>query len=112
MVQNEHLKLQSSKYCYECGNSISMKAEICPRCGVRQPSAYPHKSKTTAALLALLLGGIGVHRFYLGQTWIGLIYLVFCWTFVPALIAFVESLFLLSMSEQRFQDLFGNHKVA
>ncbi|TJY66707.1 TM2 domain-containing protein [Sphingobacterium alkalisoli] len=29
------------------------------------------KDKTTAAVLAFFLGGIGVHRFYLGQNDIG-----------------------------------------
>lgn len=31
------------------------------------------KSKTTAILLCLFLGGIGVHRFYLGYTGLGVL---------------------------------------
>ncbi|HEX2573335.1 MAG TPA: TM2 domain-containing protein, partial [Polyangia bacterium] len=42
------------------------------------------KDKNTAAILAFTLGGIGVHRFYLGQTGMGIVYLLFCWTFIPA----------------------------
>ena len=34
------------------------------------------KSKTTALLLCLFLGGIGVHRFYLGYTLFGVIQLL------------------------------------
>lgn len=30
------------------------------------------KDKTTAGILALLLGGIGAHKFYLGRTGLGL----------------------------------------
>ena len=39
--------------------------------------AAAHKNKTVATLLALLLGGFGVHRFYLkpGADWIGLLHL-------------------------------------
>lgn len=49
------------------------------------------KNPTTAVLLALFLGGLGVHKFYMGQTGLGIIYLVFCWTYVPAIIGFIEA---------------------
>ena len=35
------------------------------------------KSRVTAAVLAFLLGGLGIHRFYLGQTMKAILYLVF-----------------------------------
>jgi TM2 domain-containing membrane protein YozV len=35
------------------------------------------KSKTTAATLAILLGALGVHKFYLGKKWQGFLYLFF-----------------------------------
>lgn len=35
------------------------------------------KNKTTAALLALFLGGIGIHRFYLGKWISSIFYLLF-----------------------------------
>ncbi len=34
------------------------------------------KSHTAAILLALFLGGIGIHRFYLGYTWQGVVQLL------------------------------------
>jgi len=94
---------QSSKFCSECGAKISARAEVCPKCGVRAstPTGSEH-NKTTAALLALFLGGLGLHKFYLGRTGMGLIYLVFCWTLVPALISLVEGIQFLSMSEAEF----------
>ncbi|MGM9508565.1 TM2 domain-containing protein [Larkinella sp. GY13] len=36
------------------------------------------KSKSTAALLAFFLGGLGIHKFYLRQTGWGVAYLLFC----------------------------------
>lgn len=60
------------------------------------------KNKTAAALLALFLGGIGVHRFYLGRPGSGVAYLLFFWTFIPALIAFIEFIILLAMSKDEF----------
>lgn len=46
--------------------------------------------KLTYILLALFLGGIGAHKFYSGKTLMGVIYLVFCWTYIPAIIALIE----------------------
>ena len=50
------------------------------------------KNPTIAILLALFLGGIGIHKFYLGQPLAGILYLLFCWTGIPAIIAFFEAL--------------------
>jgi TM2 domain-containing membrane protein YozV len=60
------------------------------------------RNKTTAALLALLLGGIGAHKFYLGRGGLGILYLIFCWTFIPAVIGFIEAIMLFSMSDADF----------
>lgn len=60
------------------------------------------KDKTSAGLLALFLGGLGAHKFYLGRTGMGLIYLLFCWTFIPAIVSFFEAVVLFSMSDGAF----------
>lgn len=60
------------------------------------------KNKIAAALLAFFLGGIGVHRFYLGQTGKGILYLVFCWTFIPYIISIVDFVLFLTMSDEDF----------
>lgn len=49
-------------------------------------------SKVAYVLLALFLGGIGVHNFYAGKVGLGILYLVFCWTFVPAIAALVQAI--------------------
>jgi TM2 domain-containing membrane protein YozV len=60
------------------------------------------KNKLTAALLAFFLGGFGVHQFYLGKGSKGIMYLLFFWTFIPALIALIDFIILLTMSENDF----------
>jgi TM2 domain-containing membrane protein YozV/ribosomal protein L40E len=110
-------KATDEKFCSECGAIIKAKAEICPKCGVRQLAApllsglnsvAPNgKSKLAAALFALFLGGLGIHKFYLGQVWQGVLYLVFCWTFVPAVIGIIEGIVLLVMTEQNFNAKYG-----
>jgi TM2 domain-containing membrane protein YozV len=49
------------------------------------------KNPTTAVLLALFLGGLGAHKFYMGQTGMGILYLLFCWTYIPSIIALIEA---------------------
>jgi TM2 domain-containing membrane protein YozV len=107
------------KHCFACAAILDVRAELCPTCGVRQPTmpgvmtasvATPTptttKSKTSAALLAFFLGGIGVHKFYLGRGGMGVLYLLFCWTFIPAFVAFIEALVLFGMSEDEFARKF------
>ncbi len=60
------------------------------------------RSKVAAVLLAFFLGGFGIHKFYLGQTGKGIIYLIFCWTGIPAIIAFIEFILYLCMSDEEF----------
>lgn len=92
------------QFCSSCGEIIKKEAEICPNCGVRQQSAASgSKDRTTAALLALLLGGIGAHHFYLGNTVRGVLYLLFVWTLIPVIVAFVEGIIYLTKSDEEFQ---------
>ncbi|MGL1936694.1 MAG: TM2 domain-containing protein [Fibrobacterales bacterium] len=101
----------NEKYCSECGEIINLKAEICPKCGVRQmlslDEAPNGKNKTAAALFAIFLGGFGIHRFYLGQAGLGFFYLLFCWTLIPACIALIDFILLVSMSNNEFIKRYG-----
>ncbi len=65
------------------------------------------KSKTTTVILAFFLGGFGVHRFYLGQTGKGFMYLLFCWTLIPALIAFIDFFGFIFMSDTTFNNKYN-----
>lgn len=60
------------------------------------------KNRTTAGIFALLLGGLGIHKFYLGKVGVGIIYLIFCWTFIPAIVGFIEGIIYLTMSDGNF----------
>jgi TM2 domain-containing membrane protein YozV len=96
-------------YCRDCGSVIQARAEICPKCGVRQRTVYAtNRSRTSAAIFALFFGGLGVHKFYLGQTGAGIVYLLFCWTFVPAIIGFIEGIVYLSMSDAAFNAKYNS----
>ncbi|KAF0108351.1 MAG: hypothetical protein FD146_925 [Anaerolineaceae bacterium] len=60
------------------------------------------KNKLAAALLAIFLGGLGVHKFYLGKVGAGILYLVFCWTGVPEIVGIIEGILMLMMSDEDF----------
>ena len=49
------------------------------------------KDPSTAVWLALLLGGWGAHKFYTGKMGMGILYIVFSWTFIPAIVSFIEA---------------------
>lgn len=98
------------KFCATCGKVIHEKAEICPNCGVRQPGVISAggKTKMAAGLLAIFLGGLGVHKFYLGQTGMGVIYLLFSWTMIPLFIGFIEGIIYLSMNDADFDRKYNS----
>lgn len=69
-----------NKYCPNCGVEVAEGQAVCVNCGVAlKPVVVANgeqKSKLVAVLLALFLGGIGVHDFYLGYTKYGVIKII------------------------------------
>ena len=47
-------------------------------------------SKGIYIMLALFLGGAGVHKFYAGKWMMGILYLLFSWTYIPLIISLFE----------------------
>jgi len=64
--------LLGSKFCWSCGSETPPNAEICVKCGVRL-SGSSEKEWMVALLLSVLLGSLGVDRFYLGYVGLGLL---------------------------------------
>ena len=77
---NQHYQKQLDEiFCSSCGKPIKKEAEICVFCGVR---VKQHRSENTSdkdwatcLLLCLFLGVFGGHRFYVGKTASGILYL-------------------------------------
>jgi len=70
----------------------------------RPPQGGPRrrKNRNTAGLLALILGGFGVHRFYLGEPMVGVLYLAFSWAVIPSILGLIEGSQLYRMTDDAF----------
>ena len=116
-----------SNLCPQCGAPIAANSTKCEYCGAvvaqknapspqpqvvytQQPQGvyperanWPVKSKIAAGILALFLGGFGIHKFYLGRVGAGILYLLFCWTYIPACIAFIDAIILFCSNDENFE---------
>jgi TM2 domain-containing membrane protein YozV len=52
------------------------------------------KDELVGVLFALVLGSFGIHHFYLRRDGLGVLYLIFFWTGIPAFLGFVECFFM------------------
>lgn len=66
------------------------------------------KSKVAAGILAIFLGSIGAHKFYLGRFGQGILYLLFCWTGIPGIVGFIEGIIYLVSSDESFARKYGS----
>ena len=85
------------------GNVYMNAAAVAVAPGLVRPS----KSRVAAILLALFLGGLGAHKVYLGRPGAGILYLIFFWTFIPAIIAFIEMIIYICTSDYDFHQKYG-----
>lgn len=99
-------------YCSHCGTKLDANASFCHNCGTKVAAAYTsnsnntvvtgQKSKFIAGILAILLGTLGIHNFYLGYTKKGITQLLlfvfflgwvsFIWGIVDAIRIFTDKI--------------------
>ena len=71
----------NQQFCRSCGQVISSLAPTCPHCGAPTgikgiPAGASPKLRLVALLLCLLVGMLGVHRFYVGKIGTGILELI------------------------------------
>ncbi len=110
-----------SKFCKYCGTNNGINEETNNQAQYQEPvysrptmqsaetvgTKVPVKSKVTAGILAILLGGLGIHKFYLGKIFQGILYILFCWTYIPAIIGVIEGIVYLTKSDEAWAEKVG-----
>lgn len=92
-------------FCRNCGSKINPTAPICTLCNTSQTNVpSTAKNKVAAGVLALLLGGFGIHKFYTGAWGWGIVYIVLCLTWIPAFFAIIEGIRYLTMGDAEFEQ--------
>jgi TM2 domain-containing membrane protein YozV len=83
-------------YCYECGKKLSSDAVCCPFCGApnkqSKTSGASDKNALVALLLAILIGPLGIHRFYAGKTGSAIAMLIISLTIVGLIVTSIWAL--------------------
>ncbi|AEM21267.1 TM2 domain containing protein [Brachyspira intermedia PWS/A] len=61
--------------------------------------------------LSLIFGGIGIQKFYLGQTKRGILYVLFFWTGIPYLLCVVDLIRFIFMTEKEFNLIYNKDYI-
>jgi len=82
--------------CFRCDMEVDEDATKCPHCGL---DADEVKSRIPAALLAIIGGGVGMHKFYHGSWGWGIIYFFLCTTGISFTAGIIEGIGLLLLGD-------------
>lgn len=115
--------------CLKCNSEIPDGVKFCPNCGsqVGQQSntdsisnglkdvgnnlSTGTKNRIITILLAFFLGDFGGQFFYLRQYWLGVLCLLFFWTWIPGIWGVVHAIIFLSMSDEEFNLKYNHHNI-
>ena len=103
-LEAERIRLEHRKMDHEREMSMMSQQQNANNYGYDDEYVKPRKDKTTAGLLAIFLGGIGAHKFYLGKSGQGILYLLFCWTYIPGILGLIEGIKYLTKNERDFHS--------
>ncbi|MGE5673277.1 MAG: NINE protein [Mycobacterium leprae] len=108
-----HAQTEAVGYCVRCGkgvcqvcmNKVNGKI-LCDTCASK--SSAISQRRLIAAILGIVVGGLGIHKFYLGRVGQGILYILFCWTGIPSLIGLIEGILYLVWTDEQFAEKYPN----
>jgi len=68
------------------------------------------RNRRVAIVFAFLLGTFGVHRFYLGQVFLGVMHCIFFTTGLPTLLGLIDAVVFMGMSDEDFDRKYNKDK--
>lgn len=118
-------------YCKYCGTKLEDGAKFCYKCGASQEDvkvdydfsdhstnnsygqnnvySSDNRSRIVAGVLALFLGGVGIHKIYCGKMGMFILYLLFSWTGIPELVGIIEGIiYLICPTDAEFRAKYCN----
>lgn len=105
-------------YCPNCGTKMSPDVRFCPACGApisqgKVSEEVNGKNKLVAGLLAIFLGYLGIHYFYIGKTTAGLITIILalCTCGVWSVITFIQGIVMLTMTDDAFNAKYVSNDI-
>ncbi|MBN1639128.1 MAG: NINE protein [Ignavibacteriales bacterium] len=69
-----------------------------------------YRKKSITALLSFFFGAFGLQKFYLGESNNGIISIIFCWTFIPLIIGFIDFIIFATINEVKFNTIYNYGK--
>ena len=111
---------KGKKYCPNCGEPTEEIQVVCVKCGVRLAGSTAKSDasgkKIAAGILGILLGWLGIHKFYLGYTKEGVIMLLVSLVIgtltcgigisVMSIIGLIEGIIYLTKSDEEFNEVY------
>nr|WP_315158062.1 TM2 domain-containing protein [uncultured Flavobacterium sp.] len=70
------------------------------------PKAQPENKKIIAGILAIVLGGLGIHKFILGYTQEGIIQLLIGLCGIGSIIGIIEGIIYLTKTDEEFYQTY------
>ena len=88
-----------TNFCPNCGAQTAPNADVCLNCGVALKKAGANgqylngQDKTVLGIIAIFLGGLGIHNFMLGEAKKGIIKIVFSLCFgIGAILGLIDAI--------------------
>jgi|SRR5579864_3251061 len=108
-------ELHDWKFCPQCGAILRTNTATCTQCRVLQPGAKARiltsgrseRKRIVAALMAIFLGTVGAHKFYVGDSTGGKRYIVLSLMslgIVPGILGILDGIHYVIMTDQEFAE--------